>query len=88
MARRRLSLNSNPMVRMGRGMAKTGRAMGQHPARSGGRRSSGCLTAPVEQHVIVEYRTERPFWQRHFMHIVVVLGIAFLLLLIATGQFR
>lgn len=88
MARRRSSLNSNPMVKMGRSMAKTGRAMGQHPARSSGRRSSWFVPTSTEQHLIVEFRTERPFWQRHFMHIVVVLGIGLLLVLIATGQFR
>jgi hypothetical protein len=88
MAPRRSSLNSNPMVRMGRGMAKTGRSMGSIGRPTSSFRRGYPSPAHVYYHVDVEVGPQRPFWWRHFREIVITFGIGLLAVIIASGGFR
>jgi hypothetical protein len=85
MERRRSNLNSNPMVHIGRGMAR--RSLGSF-GRPGGPRPFSSHPRDVTYNLEVEVASERPLWQRHFSQIAVAFAIGLLAVIVASGGFR
>lgn len=82
MARRRSPLQ--PYADMNRRNAEQMRKVGQFMHRSSGSRWRGGSDRNVTYQI--EVVSERPFWHRHLLGLLIVVATAFLAFLVATGQ--